>query len=256
MKIITAPSVFLVSEPSFHPHPTYALPEHDGPGENIIATAGKVCYDSYGRDGNPVAQHIRTLVNSGHHSVIEHVHVGVFIEGISRGCSHEIVRHRMFNYSQRSTRYTAEGDAAIVLDPYYADLYARADKSNNERFLVDEFVKACEEAIGVYAVQVGRLYDLNPNNLQGRDLRKWCRGKARQLLPHALETRLVMTGNLRAWHHFFIMRSSRHAEAEIRRLAAAVWAVIEPLAPVVFEHLSTSDVDGFSEITEQPRGRP
>jgi thymidylate synthase ThyX len=84
---------------------------------------GKVCYDSYGVDGNPVGEARANLVDSGHHSVLEHVHVGVFIEGISRGCSHEIVRHRMFNYSQRSTRYTAEDDAAIVLDPYYAELY-------------------------------------------------------------------------------------------------------------------------------------
>src|SRR4051812_1162262 len=109
MKIITEPHVHLLSASSFFPHPTYELPPSGGTrGERLIATAGKVCYDSYGVEGNPINAHVQNLVKSGHLSVIEHVHIGLFIEGISRGCSHEIVRHRMFNYSQRSTRYTKE----------------------------------------------------------------------------------------------------------------------------------------------------
>jgi thymidylate synthase (FAD) len=251
VKVITEPKVTLVSFPSYRPHPVYELPAHDQPTENIIAMAGKVCYDSYGLDGNAVEKHIATLVNSGHHSVLEHVHVGLFIEGISRGCSHEIVRHRLFNYSQRSTRYTAEDDAAIVLDPYYATIEAGrgSHASDAEISLLDAFTESCECSVAEYSEQVKRLESLNPQQLKGRDLRKWCRGKARQLLPHALETRMVMTGNLRAWRHFLVMRSSRHAEAEIRRLASAVWFVLAPLAPAVFADLQEGDVDGYVELT-------
>jgi len=254
MKVITAPTVRLVSMPCFVPHEVYELPAHSVAAENIVAMAGKVCYDSYGIDGNPVAQHIRNLVNSGHHSVIEHVHVGLFLEGISRGCSHEIVRHRMFNYSQRSTRYTAEDDAAIVLDPFYAKLHARVQSygwsnlTGHERALLDEFLNCNAAAFYSYRAQIERLEQFAPTDLSSRDRRKWCRGKARQLLPHALETRMVMTGNLRAWRHFLIMRSSRHAEAEIRRLAQAIWLVLEPLAPTVFEDLRQSIVGEFIEL--------
>jgi thymidylate synthase (FAD) len=259
-----------LSSPIFLVHPTYVLPPHDGDEENIIAQAGKVCYDSYGPDGRSVEQHVRSLVESGHHSVLEHAHVGVFIEGLSRGCSHEIVRHRMFNYSQRSTRYTDEGDAAIVLDPYFADIYRRSEMAHHddravgrerieadcaatgvstaEYNLVAQFLEDCEVLLDRYAELVQELEELNPEQLRGRDLRKWCRGKARQLLPHALETRLVMTGNLRAWRHFFLMRTSRHAEAEIRRLAHELFAVIQPQAPVVFEDLAMDDVAGFIEL--------
>lgn len=255
MKIITAPTVTLVSAPQYHAHPVYELPPHRVEQENIIAMAGKVCYDSYGIDGNSVDKHVRTLVGSGHHSVLEHVHVGLFMEGISRGCSHEIVRHRMFNYSQRSTRYTAEDDAAIVLDPYYATLHDRHSIQHEiigkqELDLLVSFVSCCHHAIDDYTHQVKLLEQLNPEGLTGRDLRKWCRGKARQLLPHALETRMVMTGNLRAWRHFLVMRSSRHAEAEIRRLAAAVFAVVQPVAPTVFEDLTAADVGGFVELLQ------
>lgn len=251
MKVITEPKVTLVSFPSYRPHPVYELPSHDQPSENIIAMAGKVCYDSYGLDGNAVEKHIATLVNSGHHSVLEHVHVGLFIEGISRGCSHEIVRHRLFNYSQRSTRYTAEDDAAIVLDPFYSFLnrLTDAERSETENALLNGFLNQCVYALESYRHQVALLEVCAPQALGARDKRKWCRGKARQLLPHALETRMVMTGNLRAWRHFLVMRSSRHAEAEIRRLASAVWFVLNPLAPAVFADLQEGDVDGYVELT-------
>jgi thymidylate synthase (FAD) len=261
VKIITHPHVKLISSPMFEPHETYKLPFHGVPAENIIATAGKVCYDSYGIDGNPVPKHIRNLVDSGHHSVVEHVHVGLFIEGISRGCSHEIVRHRMFNYSQRSTRYTAEDDAAVVLDPYYASIYNRVsdfDNTDAERALLHAFIDQCDAAFEAYKYQVRLLEEmaaakskssLSPINVSPKDLRKWCRGKARQLLPHALETRMVMTGNLRAWRHFIIMRTSRHAEAEIRRLAQQVFVVVREIAPNVFADLSVTEVDGFVEVT-------
>jgi len=254
MKVITSPTVSVVSAPMFTPHPVYELPQHDVPAENIIAMAGKVCYDSYGVDGRSVPAHIKSLVTSQHHSVLEHAHVGVFIEGISRGCSHEIVRHRMFNYSQRSTRYTAEGDAAIVLDPFYAELWAQNEAGmlhGESDALLADFLESCEVSVDFYRLQVTRLEALNPNGLTGRDLRKWCRGKARQLLPHALETRMVMTGNLRAWRHFLVMRTSRHAEAEIRRLADAIWKLIVSIAPNAFKDMQHEDIGGYVELTQR-----
>lgn len=253
MKVILKPSVQVVSYPAFEPHPTYKLPHHGVPAENIIATAGKVCYDSYGLDGNPVSDHIRNLVGSGHHSVLEHAHVGLFIEGISRGCSHEIVRHRMFNYSQRSTRYTAEGDAAIVLDPFYAAIHEVpvSARHADEAALLDGFLRQCESALREYEHQITVLATFaGAFGDSPRDRRKWCRGKARQLLPHALETRMVMTGNLRAWRHFLVMRSSRHAEAEIRRLAARVYQALQPFAPVVFADLVAQNIGGYVELTD------
>lgn len=273
MRIITSPAVTLVSSPVFHPHPRYELPTDGEPAERLIATAGKICYDSYGVDGNPVVKHVQNLVASGHHSVVEHVHVGVFIEGISRGCSHEIVRHRMFNYSQRSTRYTAEGDAAIVLDPYFADIYQRSGMAEHvadedpafikeqsetagitvEQYnVVAQFIDNCASAFDAYGDAVSALDDLAPFGLAARDRRKWSRGKARQLLPHALETRMVMTGNLRAWRHFFLMRTNRGAEAEIRRLAASIYEIVAPIAPTVFDDLIVGAFDGYVELTARP----
>lgn len=246
MQVIKAPHVHLAGVMQFFDHPQYKLPPGGTPLERLIAMGGKGCYDSYGEDGRSIDAHIRSLVDSGHGSVLEHAHVSLFISGISRGCSHEVVRHRHFNYSQRSTRYTAEEDAAIVLDPYYA-------KMDDGDAMLMEFIQVCQHGVDSYGDTVKDLMDRNPERLEGRDLRKWARGKARQLLPHALETRMLMTGNLRAWRDFIEARSSRHAEPEIRRLAQDVYFKVERLAPSVFADSMTEAVGGFYEFTFKVR---
>lgn len=263
LQIITRPGVHVLSAPLFNPHPRYELPAHDNHAENIIAMGGKVCYDSYGLDGRPVALHVAGLLDQKHGSVLEHANFGLFLEGISRGCSHEIVRHRAgFAYSQRSTRYTAEDDAAMVLEPYYADIYERQRQSENfvtdrESYLVDLAIRSFESDLAVYRETVRELSSMPEAErekrgapIDGKSFRKWVRGKARQLLPHALETRMLMTGNLRAWRHFLLMRSSRHAEAEVRRLADAVYQVLRPLAPNAFGDLIVATIDGYVELRE------
>lgn len=111
VKFVTEPSVHLLGAPVFSEHPLYKLPtvrEQDDldPGapegevlegtasEQLIAHAGKGCYDAYGKDGRSISQHISSLISSGHGSVLEHANVSIFVAGISRGCSHEFVRHR------------------------------------------------------------------------------------------------------------------------------------------------------------------
>jgi thymidylate synthase (FAD) len=244
MKIITEPSVHLLGLTQFFPHPDYIVPDHDNEQEQLIATAGKVCYDSFGPDGRSVDQHITGLVSSKHFSVVEHVNVSIFIAGISRGLSHEFVRHRHFSYSQRSTRYTAEEDAAIVLDPYYASLPP-------DDIEVEDFIKTCSYAAHRYQQTVTNLLKRAPSQLSKTEKRKWARGKARQLLPHALETRMVVTGNLRSWREFLVKRSSRHAEAEIRRLTHRIWwDVLVHICPNVWTGLTTTVVDDYIEFTE------
>jgi thymidylate synthase (FAD) len=239
MKIITEPNVHVLAIPFFMPHPEYKLPPCTSGGLNLTAHAGKGCYDSYGEDGRSIEEHIKSLIKSKHGSVFEHANVSLFITGISRGLSHELVRHRHFAYSQRSTRYTNEDEASIVLDPFYSKLY-KSSKIESEE--VYNFIKACNESLMNYREAVKSLGKTGKN-------RKWKRGKARQLLPHALETRLTMTGNIRAWRWFIESRSSRHAEAEIRRLSNYVFYKLHELYPLLFEDYFEEDIDDFSEYT-------
>lgn len=248
---ITQPNVWVLAVPQFFEHPEYRLPEFGGsPSERLIAHAGKGCYDSYGVDGRSVDAHVTQLISTRHGSVLEHASVSLFLEGISRGCSHEIVRHRAgFSYSQRSTRYTREEGANFVLEPFYASLAERepASLDLDESALLNSFKMSCERALSDYGNHVEWLMQFAPKEKNGVERRKWARGKARQLLPHALETRMTMTGNLRSWRFFLEERSSPFAEPEIRRLAEAIMLTLEPIAPIVFRDMleNAVEVDGF-----------
>src|SRR3954471_5521606 len=184
MKILTDPEIALLSAPFFNDHPKYTLPFGGTDSERLIAHAGKGCYDSYGHDGRPISDHIKGLIASLHGSVLEHANVSFFIAGISRGCSHEIVRHRAgFAYSQRSTRYTREDEASIVLDPFFAQLYNESvggvDIGMDRSAILHGFIRSCEIAFEAYRNQVDWLMDEAPKDRSGVERRKWARGKAR-----------------------------------------------------------------------------
>jgi len=262
MKIITEPKVTVVAKQVFLGHPDYEIPDDGNNAVKLGAFAAKGCYDSFGKDGRANEANQRALLEHRHGSVLEHINYTLFIEGITRGLSLESNRHRQLAVSQRSTRYTAEEDAAIVLEPYYANLYKKYEKflvsaeaddiSHVEDFSIDELnllashISSLETAFDAYERDVIWLSKLNPYNYEGFELRKWARGKARALLPHALETRITYTGNLRAWRWFIESRSDVHAEDEIRRLADVILTTLREEVPLYFEDFeNTGDVRGI-----------
>ena len=265
MKVITNCKVQVVGQTIFQEHPVYEVPDDGTDMERLGAFAAKSCYDSYGKDGRACVENQREVIAHKHGSVMEHSYASLFLEGITRALTLELNRHRPFNISQRSTRYVEEEDSAMVLEPYYADIWKRhklgwneatnrltsprdSQYHNPEVHLVQSFLSQCNIAVHEYLRQVNLLMELNPNKLEGFALRKWARGKARNVLPHALETRGTWTMNMRAWRWFIELRSNRAAEPEIRRLAEQVLAVLTPLAPVYFEDFYLTEiVDGIPE---------
>lgn len=270
MKIITHPTVTLLAKQVFLPHTEYKIPADGNDAVQLGAFAAKGCYDSFSPTGRANEANQRGVLEHLHGSVLEHITATVFIEGISRALSLESNRHRQLAVSQRSTRYTAEEDAAIVLEPFYANIWNRYDYSTNmlgggeyytkqyieegvlteqeftEQCLLSTFLHSCAKSIDAYQDQVVELMAMNPLKLEGFELRKWARGKARNLLPHALETRITYTGNMRAWRWFVEARSDRHAEAEIRRLADAVLTELRKDFALYFEDFHVTDVyDGI-----------
>jgi thymidylate synthase (FAD) len=269
MKILLEPKVRVIGKPQFIEHEEYKIPSDGTDSEKIGAFAAKGCYDSYGEMGRSNILNQQAVIESEHGSVLEHAHVSIFIEGITRALSLELNRHRPFNISQRSTRYTKEEESAIVLDPYYAELYRKYEKNMMadrripgnivisvddedpqqiaEADLLIKFIGSCRESIKIYGEQVDKLIALNPNNISGFDLRKWARGKARNVLPHALETRGVWTNNFRGYRWFIELRSERHAEPEIRVLANKMLEALRDLAPTYFSDFEGTMFDGIME---------
>lgn len=181
----------------------------------LIECAGRCCYDSYSKGRTSAAFH-EHLLEVGHGSPLEHASISFYISGISRGCSHEWVRHRVgVAISQRSTRYVDESESEWCWHPALAD----ADEVGDMDCLV-------RDARELYTAIVGRL-----EPVVGR---KQARGAARGVLGNALSTALVWTANLRALRHVITMRASEAADGEIRLLANRLYEAARDECPEYF----------------------
>lgn len=265
MKIITKPTVEVIARPQFIGSSTFEIPDDGNDSVKLGSFSAKVCYDSVGKNGRSNELNQKRIIETAHGSVLEHINYTLYITGITRGLSLESNRHRQLAVSQRSTRYTAEEDAAVVLEPYFATLYEKYesfvndptfdDISRVDNFNLDELnllgshLASLQMAFDAYQRDVAWLMKMNPLNLTGFDLRKWARGKARNVLPHALETRITYTGNLRAWRWFIESRSDKHAEPEIRRLAVEIYKALSVEVPIYFQDFSVTETyDGIDVL--------
>jgi len=164
----------------------------------LIEAAGRTCYDTGDRAGaDSAAKFIRMLIRRGHLSVLEHAAATFRIRGASRALTHQLVRHRLASYSQRSQRYVGEAGFPYVTPPSVA-------ASDDAHRAFDE---AVENARAAYEKLIGMGVP---------------REDARFVLPNATATEIVMTANLREWRHVLALRGHATAQWEIRRLAIAI----------------------------------
>jgi thymidylate synthase (FAD) len=228
MEIIRSPRVTLIARPQFvePPHLPVQWKGESSDGERIAEFAGRLCYMSQNNPaGRTTAEYLRNILRQGHGSVFEHSTYVILIEGISRSCSHELVRHRAgFGYSQLSQRYVDESHAAFVMPPaIMGDPTAEA-----------EWTKQVETAQAAYVSAVGRLmarYDWVEDKVHRR---KMAREAARSVLPNATEVKIVVSANVRAWRTMLELRLGEGAELEIRRMAVACLRVLQQEAPALF----------------------
>jgi len=180
------------------------------PTEKLIEHAGRICYRSQG-GGTPkaTARFIRQRVEEGHESIIEHSSASFEISGISRSCSHQLVRHRLASYSQESQRYVDMSDPEWVIPPDIA---------------------ADPEALAIWEASLSQTQQAY-QQLRARGIRK---EDARFLLPNAAATRLIMTANYRELLHLFRIRISPQAQWEICQVAIRMLEAVYAQAPNVF----------------------
>lgn len=226
IKLIEAPTVSLVAS---NVPDTYAMNLHlhslglqqstetrPSDGQYVIEYAARGCYRSYGK-GRPHDEHIKHLVDTGHWSCLEHAVFTFAIAGIGRTCSEQMNRHRHLSPSQESQRYVDASDIAFVVPP--ALLPYRRSVHPTRRKAFEAWTQTIYAAHAAYSDVVAWLLD------DGFD-RKQAREAARSVLPGCAETRMVLTGNARAWIEACRKRCSSHADAEIRRLMCVVWGIV------------------------------
>jgi len=214
-------------------------------GEALAEFAGRACYQSW-RKPNPAtatnAGYLRHILEVGHLSVLEHGVVSFYVTGISRSLTHELIRHRHFSYSQLSQRYVPERHAAMV-EP---DVVA-ADPE-----LHAKFVAATRASVAAYTELLEALERAFADEPNATLRRKQARQAARAVLPNATETRIVVTGNYRAWRHFVAMRATEHADIEIRQLAVECLRQLQKAAPNVFADFEISTLSDGTEVASSP----
>jgi thymidylate synthase (FAD) len=213
-------------------------------GPALVEFAGRACYQSWDKP-NPRtatnASYLKHIIDVGHFSVLEHASVSFYITGISRSCTHELIRHRHFSYSQLSQRYVPEDDSQVVLPPGI----------EGDRELEELFLAAADASRTAYTRLLAGL-EAKLAGQPGTLRRKQARQAARAVLPNATETRIVVTGNYRAWRHFIAMRASEHADVEIRRLAVECLRRLVAVAPQVFSDFEIYPLADGTEVATSP----
>ncbi|MGV1087005.1 MAG: FAD-dependent thymidylate synthase [Mycobacterium sp.] len=214
-------------------------------GQALVEFAGRACYQSWSKP-NPRtatnASYISHIIDVGHFAVLEHASASFYITGISRSCTHELIRHRHFSYSQLSQRYVPDDDAQVVMPP-------GLDGDPELQQIVLAAADASRQAYDELLTKLEAKFADQPNAVLRR---KQARQAARSVLPNDSESRIVVTGNYRAWRHFVAMRASEHADTEIRRLAIACLRELAAVAPAVFADFEITVLADGTEVATSP----
>lgn len=163
-----------------------------------IAQIASICYDSDPKNPMGLVKH---LYRNGHHSVFEHIYFTFKVEGISRACSHQLVRHRHCSFTQRSQRYCSEDGFGFVTP---LSIEERDENGDYNFFMQEVAENYCDmQEVGV------------PNE------------DARYILPNACETSLYVSCNLRELIHMANERKCYRAQWEIRELVTKMCDLVD-----------------------------
>lgn len=165
----------------------------------LIANIASICYDSDPKDPMKLVKHLYT---NGHHSVFEHIYFTFKIEGISRACSHQLVRHRHCSFTQRSQRYCNENEINVIVPPKMAE----------DMYSFDVYMDAIDNSYERYVSSVNM-------GLPKED--------ARYVLPNACCTDLYLSCNLRELIHICNERLCSRAQWEIRELVRKMVELVD-----------------------------
>ncbi len=260
MRIIDQPRVALVAETASWregleqylsdigaPEFTKQLDQVTSGAEEICIVGGKLCYRSFKKGLNPNVtktrdnpeQYVNNINRIGHGSVIEHGYVTFVFYDVSRVFTHEIVRHRVGTaMSQESLRYVRLTDLSF----WMPTILKEHDNDHGDGVaLVKETVEHLEEV----QAKLARIYGIE--DLKSFSTKKKLTSAFRRVAPIGLGTSIMWSMNLRAARHLIQLRTSRHAEEEIRVVFDKVASIMKERFPFMFQDMRRREVDGCGE---------
>ncbi len=214
-------------------------------GQRLIELAGRVCYLSFGQrrplkrqSPKSNTEYVRHLIEQKHESVLEHSSYSILADHISRGLSHQLVRHRIgFAFSQLSQQYHDESLATFVApwglraNDGVAKQWRRAMRTSKNAY--KSIATALEKS--TYA-----------SSLSKKERARAVRSLARTVLPAATSTTLMITGNVRAWRHLLDVRGAISGDFEMRNFCVQAISLLVAEAPDLFFDFEVK-VDSFGK---------
>lgn len=245
---------------------------HSDMVESLIATAAKMCYsvksgseiiDSTAQlSPEEISDYIEMLRNIGHESPLEHLTFTFSIEGISRACSHQLVRHRLASYSQKSQRYVKEDGFKFVTPHSIARSRSATQKFCKLMAIIADAYTELRDELTLDMLQASYpdiaredlLDKANPDDVKAAT--RCAQEDSRYVLPNACETQLIMTMNARELLHFFRTRCCNRAQWEIREIADEMLTQCKQVAPDVFANAGAPCVSGKCPEGKMSCGHP
>lgn len=208
-------------------HPAVRLVQVTPDAEQLVTAAAKLCYAA---DAGTVFEHgpdevekfLSRLRRMGHLSVFEHASYTFLIEGVSRAMTHQLVRHRIASFSQRSQRYVGHDAFEYITPPRLAGKTVMTDDGP-----VDAAAYYRE-----FMEHTGKVYARLRDALGGTG--ESANEDARYVLPNAAETKIMVTMNARELCHLFNERLCQRAQWEFRRVADEMLRLAREATPVIF----------------------
>lgn len=192
---------------------------------NYIAENARICYgrESFNENldfnNNKDLTTVESLLNKGHHSVFECIYIEWYVRNISRAATHQIVRHRMASYLQQSQRYckydyeSSDGFWNNMVMPDLSYVKKHFLSENGIKYSAEEIINNVLEYIKISYKQLIEL-GVKPED-------------ARCILPNCSPTTIKIGMNLREFlFNFYPLRSSKHAQAEIRNLVIIMFGAL------------------------------
>lgn len=184
-----------------------------------IEQAARTCYQSFDRMSDTSALKLtKSLIGRGHHAMLEFADMTVrFVT--NRGVTHELVRHRLCSFAQESTRYVKyDGDMEFI-EPVWWPAEEILYRPSHIRFI--KFLESTEATYKFLLTE------------------NWQLQQAREVLPNALKTEIVVKANMREWRHVLKLRCAKSAHPQIRALMAGLLKELVVTVPLVFDDIGS-----------------
>jgi thymidylate synthase (FAD) len=211
------------------------LDQWSSDADDLAEFAGRACYQSFDKPNEKTRKnedYLANILRQQHESVLEHASASFYVEGVSRNLLLELERHRHLSFSVISQRYVDSSETDYVRPPLFKSIDEKQPGDQGPR----DLGHAINQQLWFHHHKSLDYYEDCFSSLREAGIPlKQAREAARAFLPGSIETKFVVTGNMRAWRDVLKKRFSVHADREIMELAGELLKQLRTIAPNSFQ---------------------